>query len=110
MMILFLIIMISYIRSRAENEGVDMKGIGFMERAERILFLEFTIVAELTFYFITLIVYGDPITISVTFITRIPVTPIFLIAIIIFTSVIIITVLQRLFFAFKELNTNKEEI
>ncbi len=28
-------LLISYIRSRAENEGVEMKGVGFMERAER---------------------------------------------------------------------------
>ncbi|MHA1733786.1 MAG: CDP-alcohol phosphatidyltransferase family protein [Promethearchaeota archaeon] len=28
-------LLISYIRSRAENEGVDMKGVGFLERAER---------------------------------------------------------------------------
>ena len=42
-LILFLVIMISYIRSRAENEGVNMKGVGFMERAERILFLLFAL-------------------------------------------------------------------
>ena len=39
--IIFLIIMISYTRSRAENEGVDMKGVGFMERAERLIYLMF---------------------------------------------------------------------
>ena len=40
---LFLVIMISYIRSRAEIEGVNMKGVGKMERAERILYLHFII-------------------------------------------------------------------
>ena len=108
--ILFLVIMISYIRSRAENEGVDMKGIGFMERAERILFLEFSIIIELSFYFITLLVLGDPLTIFNPFITRVPVTPIFLIAIIILTFTLIYTVLQRLIFTFKTLNANKESI
>ena len=37
--ILFLVLMISYIRARAENEGIDMKGVGFMERAERLIIL-----------------------------------------------------------------------
>jgi archaetidylinositol phosphate synthase len=101
--ILFLVIMISYIRSRAENEGVNMKGIGFMERAERILFLLFTIIIELIFYFITLLMYNEPITIYVPFITRIPVTPIFLISIVIFTFTLIYTILQRLIFSFKKL-------
>ncbi|MCP4762074.1 MAG: CDP-alcohol phosphatidyltransferase family protein [archaeon] len=32
-------ILISYTRTRAENEGVIMKGVGFMERAERIVIL-----------------------------------------------------------------------
>ena len=38
---LLVILLISYIRSRAEIEGVEMRGVGFMERAERILFLVF---------------------------------------------------------------------
>ncbi len=101
--ILFLVIMISYIRSRAENEGVNMRGIGFMERAERILFLLFAIIIELIFYFLTLLILHEPITISVPFITRVPVTPIFLISIIIYTLTLIYTVLQRLNFAFKTL-------
>lgn len=101
--ILFLVIMISYIRSRAENEGVNMRGIGFMERAERILFLLFAIITELIFYFVTLLILNEPITISVPFITRVPVTPIFLISIIIYTFTLIYTVLQRLNFTFKTL-------
>jgi len=110
--ILFLVIMISYIRSRAESEGVNMKGIGFMERAERILFLLFAIIIELIFYFITILLYNDPITVFIPYITRIPVTPIFLISIIIFTFALIYTVVQRLSFSFKilkTLNTNIED-
>ena len=103
--ILFLVIMISYIRSRAENEGVNMKGIGFMERAERILFLLFAIIIELIFYFVTLLILNEPITIFIPFITRIPVTPIFLISIIIFTFTLIYTILQRLIFSFKKLKS-----
>jgi len=109
--ILFLVLMISYIRSRAENEGVNMRGIGFMERAERILFLIFAIITELIFYFVTLLILHEPITISIPFITRVPVTPIFLVSIIIFTFTLIYTVLQRLSFSFKMLknsNTNIE--
>jgi len=33
------IFLISYTRTRAENEGVVMKGIGFMERAERVFII-----------------------------------------------------------------------
>jgi archaetidylinositol phosphate synthase len=32
-------LMVSYTRSRAEMEGVEMSGVGFFERAERIVFL-----------------------------------------------------------------------
>jgi archaetidylinositol phosphate synthase len=110
--ILFLVIMISYIRSRAENEGVNMKGVGLMERAERILFLLFTIIIELIFYFSTLLIFSEPITIFVPFITRIPVTPIFLISILIYTFTLIYTVLQRISYTFKSLknpNVNIED-
>jgi phosphatidylglycerophosphate synthase len=36
---LIVMLLISYVRSRAELEGVVMRGIGFMERAERMLIL-----------------------------------------------------------------------
>jgi archaetidylinositol phosphate synthase len=99
--ILFLVIMISYIRSRAENEGVSMKGIGFMERAERILFLIFAIIIELILYFVTYLIFNDPFTISIPFITRVPVTPVFLISILIYTLTLVYTVIQRLGYTFK---------
>ncbi|MFW9902292.1 MAG: CDP-alcohol phosphatidyltransferase family protein [Candidatus Thorarchaeota archaeon] len=102
-LLLFLVIMISYIRSRAENEGINMKGVGFMERAERILFLLFTLIIELIFYFITFLLYNEPLTIVIPFITRVPVTPIFLICIIIYTFTLIYTIMQRLIFSFKKL-------
>ncbi|KKL18827.1 hypothetical protein LCGC14_2471620 [marine sediment metagenome] len=106
--ILFLVIMISYTRSRAENEGVNMKGIGFMERADRILFMIFTIIIELTFYFSTFLIFGDPITIPpIPIITNVPVSPIFLIAIIIFVFSLIYTLLQRIIFSFKALKNMK---
>ena len=106
-LILFLVIMISYTRSRAENEGVNMKGIGFMERADRILFMIFTIIAELTFYFLTLLILGAPITLFFPIITSIPVSPIFLIAISIFIFSLIYTLLQRIIFSFKALKNMK---
>ncbi|XEO76446.1 hypothetical protein WKT22_01470 [Candidatus Lokiarchaeum ossiferum] len=43
---LIIVLMISYTRSRAELEGVVMKGIGFMERAERWFFILFSIIIE----------------------------------------------------------------
>ncbi|MFX1379051.1 MAG: CDP-alcohol phosphatidyltransferase family protein [Promethearchaeota archaeon] len=103
--ILFLVIMISYIRSRAENEGVNMKGIGFMERAERILFLLFAIVIELILYFSSFLIFNEPLTVSVPFVTRVPVTPVFLISILIYTVTLIYTVIQRLNYTFKALRS-----
>ncbi len=111
--LLFLVIMISYTRSRAENEGVNMIGIGKMERAERILFLLFTIMGELIFYFSTELIFGEPITVFIPFITRIAVSPIFLIGIIIFVFTLVYTIIQRLSFTSKNLknsNVNGEEI
>ncbi|MFX1417841.1 MAG: CDP-alcohol phosphatidyltransferase family protein [Promethearchaeota archaeon] len=101
--ILFLVIMISYIRSRAENEGVNMKGVGFMERAERILFLLFVIIVELIVYFSTFLLFRDPFTIFIPFITRVPTTPVFVISILIYTFTLIYTIIQRLGYTFKNL-------
>ena len=102
--ILFLIIMISYTRSRAENEGVNMKGVGFMERAERIIFMLFALLFEMWFYFLSFVFLGAPLTIFVPFIARIPITPVFLIAIIVYTLALLYTVAQRIVFTFKTLN------
>ncbi|MFW9875260.1 MAG: CDP-alcohol phosphatidyltransferase family protein [Candidatus Thorarchaeota archaeon] len=101
--ILFLVIMISYIRSRAENEGVNMKGVGFMERAERILFLLFVIIIELIVYFSTFLLFRNPFTIFIPFITRVPTTPVFLIGILIYIFTLIYTIIQRLGYTFKNL-------
>jgi archaetidylinositol phosphate synthase len=101
--ILFFILMISYIRSRAEVEGVDMKGIGFMERAERILFLLFLIIVELILYFSTLLFFDKPLTVLVPIVTTIPVTPVFLIGILIFVFTLIYTIIQRLVHTFRSL-------
>ena len=43
---LSIMFLISYTRSRAELEGVEMKGIGFMERAERFFIIIFIFVIE----------------------------------------------------------------
>ena len=90
--ILFLIIMISYIRSRAENEGIDMKGIGFMERAERLIILWFAFIAEFWIFFLSNLLFGAPFELFF---------PIFTI---IFIGLLILTIAQRLLFTFKELS------
>lgn len=107
--ILFLVIMISYTRSRAENEGVNMKGVGFMERAERILFLLFVLLFEMWFYFLSFYFLGAPIIVLIPYITRIPVTPIFLISIIIYTLALLYTVAQRIAFTFNILNNQNSK-
>ena len=96
--------MISYVRSRAETEGIDMRGIGIMERAERLLVLLGAIVLETWIYFFSELFSGTPWVVHVLFITAIPVTWFFLFFIIAYISLIVFTVIQRLVFAFKKLN------
>jgi archaetidylinositol phosphate synthase len=90
--ILFLIIMISYIRARAENEGIEMKGVGFMERAERLIILWLGFITEFWVYFLSNLVYGTPFTLFF---------PIFTIF---FIGLLILTIIQRLIFSFKSLS------
>jgi len=89
--LLFLVIMISYIRARAENEGIDMKGVGFMERAERLVILWLAFMVEWWIYTIGMIL-GTPF------------TWFFPIFILFFTGLLILTIVQRLNFSFKALN------
>lgn len=90
--ILFLIIMISYIRSRAENEGIDMKGVGFMERAERLIILWFAFISEFWIYYLSNLLYGTPFTLFF---------PLFTLG---FIALLLLTVVQRLLFSFKSLS------
>jgi len=83
----FLSLMISYIRSRAENEGVEMQGVGFLERAERMLLLFGAMIIEAWVYFFT----------------NAENSLFFFIFIWTFILLLTITVFQRLLFAFKEL-------
>jgi archaetidylinositol phosphate synthase len=108
--LLFSTIMISYIRSRAETEGIDMRGIGIMERAERLIILLVAIVLETWIYFISELITGTPWVIHVPFITAIPVTWFFLFFIITYISLIITTVVQRLVFAFKKLSISDSKL
>ncbi|TXT67086.1 MAG: conserved membrane protein of unknown function [Promethearchaeota archaeon] len=59
-LLLFLFIMISYTRSRAEVEQVEMKGIGFLERAERLIILIIALIIEIYIYAITDWINADP--------------------------------------------------
>ena len=93
--ILFLSIMISYVRSKAENEGVQMKGVGIMERAERILFIWFALILECWIYYLSGVLTGSNFTLFFPSIM------------IIFTLLLIVTILQRIIFTFKSLD--KEE-
>lgn len=88
----FLVIMISYIRARSESEGIDMRGVGFMERAERLIVLLCAFVIEFYIYFLTKIFTGTPFTLFFPLIFA----PIFL-------GLLLLTVIQRLVFAFKAL-------
>lgn len=49
-------LMVSYTRSRAEAEGVNMSGVGFAERAERMLFLALSSIAA--YFWLPSLQYG----------------------------------------------------
>ncbi len=89
--ITFLTIMISYIRARAENEGVDMKGIGLMERAERLIILIIALNLETWIYFLSWFITGTPFTLFFPIFTWI------------FMGLLVITVIQRIIHSFKKL-------
>ena len=86
--ILFLIIMIPYIRAKAESQGVDMKGVGIMERGERLIVLWFGFIAEIELYFFINLFFNTP-----------P-TWFFPIFIAVFTLLLAFTVIQRFVFSF----------
>ena len=89
--LIFLMIMISYIRTRAENEGIEMIGIGLMERAERIIILFFAFIIEIWVNYLTTTFFGHP-------------SPLFFqIFILIFIILLIITILQRFIYSYKNL-------
>jgi len=90
--ILFLIIMISYIRARAENEGIEMKGVGLMERAERLIVLFIAFILEFWIFYLSNLLYGAP------FMWFFPIFTI------IFILLLILTIVQRLIFSFKSLS------
>ncbi|MFX0033169.1 MAG: CDP-alcohol phosphatidyltransferase family protein [Candidatus Hodarchaeota archaeon] len=89
--LLFLIIMISYIRARAENEGVDMKGVGFMERAERLIIMWLAFIAEFWIFYLSTLFYGFPFRWFF---------PIFAL---VFIGLLSLTILQRFLYSLKSL-------
>jgi len=94
--IIFLIVMIPYTRSRAENEGLDMKGVGLMERAERSIYIMILLSFESWIYFLTLVILGTPFILF------------FLIGIWIFMVLLILTLIQRVTFTYKSLRKTKK--
>lgn len=89
--LLFLMIMISYTRARAENEGIEMIGIGLMERAERLIILFFAFIVEIWVHFLTILFLGYPSSLF------------FQSFIIIFILLLAITLFQRFVFSIKNL-------
>lgn len=90
-LLLFLTIMISYVRAKAENENIEMRGIGFMERAERLIILLFAFITEFWVYFLSNLFLGYRITLFF---------PIF---IILYICLLILTMVQRISFSVKSL-------
>ncbi|MHA1488075.1 MAG: CDP-alcohol phosphatidyltransferase family protein [Promethearchaeota archaeon] len=108
--IMFLVIIISYTRARAENEGVDLKGVGIMERAQRIIILIVALILESWVYFLSVFIIGEPFIVLIPIISSIQITWFFLIFIIVYTSLLILTVFQRIRFTFKSLLICKTKI
>ena len=98
-LIIFLIIMVSYTRSRAENEGVDMKGVGLMERAERFIYIMFIISIESWIYFLCWILPENQVLFLIS-------KYFFLIFIGIFLLLLILTLVQRFVYTFKDLKNS----
>jgi archaetidylinositol phosphate synthase len=95
---LITIIMISYTRSRAELEGVVMKGIGVMERAERIFFILGIYIIEYWVRFFCINVFFIP-----------PITYVFPILFGIFTLLCIQTLWKRISWTYKWLENKIPE-
>jgi len=89
--LLFLTLMISYTRARAETEGVNMKGIGLMERADRIIILIIALSIEGWIFQIS---YWMQFDYSGLFFT---------IFICLYMILLIITLLHRIMYTFKSL-------
>jgi phosphatidylglycerophosphate synthase len=96
--IIFTELMISYTRSRAESEGISMKGVGLMERAERIIILMVALIIETWVYNLGWIITGTPLILFF---------PIF---IIIYLLTLLYTVGQRIVFSYKNLSKSSENI
>jgi len=90
-LLLFLIIMISYIRAKAENENIEMKGIGFMERAERLIILWFAFIIEFWVYYLSKLFLGFQINFFF---------PVF---IVVYIILLLFTIGQRISFSVKSL-------
>jgi len=95
-LILFLSLMISYTRSRAESLEVNMKGIGLMERAERLIVMIIGLSLEVWVYKIAYWITGTPITIFKFYFIPI------------FTFFLAFTVGQRFYHIYKVLNDKNE--
>ncbi|MHA1776044.1 MAG: CDP-alcohol phosphatidyltransferase family protein [Promethearchaeota archaeon] len=89
---LTIILMISYTRSRAEIEGLSMKGIGFMERAERFFLLIFIYVIEWAVFAIEEKFGNGHQTLWV-----------FPVLFLIYTAFCTLTLIQRILFSYKNL-------
>jgi len=95
--LMFLIIMISYSRAKAENLGLTMKGVGFLERAERLVLLTIALIAESWIYNLSKIFTGTPI------------TWFFPVFIFIFTLLLIYTLGQRIYFSLVNLALHRNQ-
>ena len=88
-LLLFLIIMISYIRAKAEKENIEMRGVGFMERAERLIILWFAFIIEFWVYYLSNVFFG--ISLNIFF-------PAF---IVFYIFLLLLTIIQRITFSVK---------
>lgn len=94
-------IMVSYIRSRAEVEGVNMKGVGFMERAERYFTIMGCAWVEVYVWGLTSGLYGVPGWVYF---------PFFEISMLFLTLLMNVTVFQRFVHAYSWLKKHEQKV
>ncbi|WP_457559264.1 CDP-alcohol phosphatidyltransferase family protein [Candidatus Harpocratesius sp.] len=90
---LTVMLMISYTRSRAEIEGISMKGIGFMERAERFFILIFIYIIEWAVFALEEKILGEH-----------KIRWVFPSLFLIFSALCTWTLIQRIIYSYKTLN------
>jgi len=102
-------VLVSYTRARAEGVGIKMESVGFAERAERMLILGvFTILAVFYPHFVSATPMSSSNVLGIFTFGAGSYLPVLNVGIIILAVITNITVIQRVYYVFKVLKSNKK--